>query len=155
MQIFAKSPAFSKKKRSPSERIANFRENQAFKDFAQKNRKFSRKLRPSSKIKIKRFHKVSERSLSSSKTKNKNVHDLGPFSTGQRIMLLSSRGQGIFEDLQASRPSTRRSRRRSRPRTSNCVLEDVLEAKDVLEDSTSAMKHNTSVTCTTNMSPKK
>ena len=43
-------------------------------------------------------------------------------------MLSSSPGQGIFRGLEASRP---------RPRTSKCVLEDVLEAKDVLEDSTS------------------
>ena len=41
-------------------------------------------------------------------------------------MLSSSRGQGNFRGLEASRP-----------RTSKCVLEDVLEAKDVLEDSTS------------------
>ena len=46
-------------------------------------------------------------------------HDLSPFSTNQKMVLFSSRGQGIFEDLQASRPAS--------PRTSNCVLEDVLE----------------------------
>ena len=45
-----------------------------------------------------------------------------------KIVLSSSRGQGNFRGLEASRP---------RPRTSKCVLEDVLEAKDVLEDSTS------------------
>ena len=45
-----------------------------------------------------------------------------------KIVLFSSRGQGNFRGLEASRP---------RPRTSKCVLEDVLEAKDVLEDSTS------------------
>ena len=49
-------------------------------------------------------------------------------STVQKIVLFSSRGQGNFGGLEASRP---------RPRTSKCVLEDVLEAKDVLEDSTS------------------
>ena len=49
--------------------------------------------------------------------------------TFQKIVLSSSRGQANFRGLEASRP---------RPRTSNCVLEDVLEAKDVLEDSTSA-----------------
>ena len=48
--------------------------------------------------------------------------------TFQKILLSSSRGQANFRGLEASRP---------RPRTSNCVLEDVLEAKDVLEDSTS------------------
>ena len=42
-------------------------------------------------------------------------HDLSPFSTNPKIVLSSGRGQGRFEDLQASRP---------RPRTSNCVLED-------------------------------
>ena len=48
--------------------------------------------------------------------------------TFQKIVLSSSRGQANFRGLEASRP---------RPRTSKCVLEDVLEAKDVLEDSTS------------------
>ena len=47
--------------------------------------------------------------------------------TFQKIVLSSSRGQANFRGLEASRP---------RPRTSNCVL----EAKDVLEDSTSAYK---------------
>ena len=42
----------------------------------------------------------------------------------QKIVLSSSRGQANFRGLEASRP---------RPRTSKCVL----EAKDVLEDSTS------------------
>ena len=45
-----------------------------------------------------------------------------------KIVLSSSRGQDNFRGLEASRP---------RPRTSKCVLEDVLEAKDVLENSTS------------------
>ena len=49
--------------------------------------------------------------------------------TYQKIVLSSSRGQANFRGLEASRP---------RPRTSKSVLEDVLEAKDVLEDSTSA-----------------
>ena len=49
--------------------------------------------------------------------------------TIQKIVLSSSRGQANFRGLETSRP---------RPRTSKCVLEDVLEAKDVLEDSTSA-----------------
>ena len=48
--------------------------------------------------------------------------------TIQKILLSSSRGQGNFRGPEASRP---------RPRTWKCVLEDVLEAKDVLEDSTS------------------
>ena len=53
--------------------------------------------------------------------------------TFQKIVLYSSRGQANFRGIEASRP---------RPRTSNCVLEDVLEAKDVLEDSTSAEYFN-------------
>ena len=48
--------------------------------------------------------------------------------TMQKILLSSSRGQANFRGLEASRP---------RPRTPKSVLEDVLEAKDVLEDSTS------------------
>ena len=43
---------------------------------------------------------------------------------GSKIVLSSSRGQSNFWGLEASRP---------RPRTSKRVLEDVLEAKDVLE----------------------
>ena len=39
-------------------------------------------------------------------------------STVQKIVLSSSRGQGSFRGLEASRP---------RPRTSKCVLQDVLE----------------------------
>ena len=54
--------------------------------------------------------------------------------TFQKIVLSSSRGQANFRGLEASRP-------RPRPRTSKSVLEDVLEAKDVLEDSTSVI-HN-------------
>ena len=48
-------------------------------------------------------------------------------STVQKIVLSSSGGQGDFRELEASRP-----------RTSKCVL----EAKDVLEDYTSAVAHN-------------
>ena len=47
---------------------------------------------------------------------------------GSKIVLSSTRGQGNFRGLEASRP---------RPRTSKHVLEYVLEAKDILEDSTS------------------
>ena len=53
--------------------------------------------------------------------------------TFQKIVLSSSRGQANFRGLEASRP---------RPRTSKSVLEDVLEAKDVLEDSTSVIYAN-------------
>ena len=45
----------------------------------------------------------------------------------QKIVLFSSREQGNFRGLETSRPT---------PKTSTCVLENVLEAKDVLEDST-------------------
>ena len=48
--------------------------------------------------------------------------------SGSKIVLSSSRGQGKFRRLEASRP---------RPRTSKCVL----EAKYVLEDSTSENYH--------------
>ena len=47
-----------------------------------------------------------------------------------KIVLSSSRGQSIFRGFEASRP-------KPRLRTSKCVLENVLEAKDVLEDFTS------------------
>ena len=46
--------------------------------------------------------------------------------TVQKIVLSSRRGQGNFRGLKASRP-----------RTLKPVLEDVLEAKDILEDFTS------------------
>ena len=52
--------------------------------------------------------------------------------TVRKIVLSSSRGQGNIRGLEASRPRTWPSRPRSR--TSKCVL----EAKDVLEDCTSA-----------------
>ena len=60
-------------------------------------------------------------------------------STVQKIVLSSSRGQGNFRGLEASRQGQGLEASRPRPRTSKCVLEDVLEAKDVLEDSTSAI----------------
>ena len=55
----------------------------------------------------------------------------------QKIVLSSSRGLSNFRGIEALRPRTWRLRPRTR--TSKCVLEDVLEAKDVLEDSTSAL----------------
>ena len=68
--------------------------------------------------------------------------------TFQKIVLSSSRGQANFRGLEASRPRPRTwpSRPRPRPRTSKSVLEDVLEAKDVLEDSTSGYCHMSSAT---------
>ena len=66
-------------------------------------------------------------------------HALHKLLTTLKIVLFSSRGQTNFEGLEASRPrpKTWPSRPKPRPRTSNCVLEDVLEAKNVLKDSTS------------------
>ena len=55
---------------------------------------------------------------------HKNFQALQKILTIQKIVLSSSRGQANFRGLEASRP---------RPRTSKSVL----EAKDVLEDSTS------------------
>ena len=57
-------------------------------------------------------------------------HAIHKILTIQKIVLSSSRGQGNFRGLEASRP---------RPRTSKCVL----EAKDVLKDSTSDSHINT------------
>ena len=64
--------------------------------------------------------------------------------TFQKIVLSSSRGQANFRGLEASRPRPRPRTwpSRPRPRTSKSVLEDVLEAKDVLEDSTSGNNQN-------------
>ena len=53
--------------------------------------------------------------------------------TIQKILLSSSRGQANFRGLEASRPRPRTLPSRPRPRTSKSIL----EAKDVLEDSTS------------------
>ena len=54
--------------------------------------------------------------------------------TIQKILLSASRGQANFRGLEASKPRPRTwpSRPRPRPKPSKCVLEDVLEAKDVL-----------------------
>ena len=57
----------------------------------------------------------------------KNNQALHKILTYQKIVLSSSRGQANFRGLEASRPW---------PRTSKCALEDVLGAKDILEDST-------------------
>ena len=62
----------------------------------------------------------------------KNFQALHKILIIQKIVLSSSRGQANFRGLEASRPRTWPSR--PRPRTSKSVL----EAKDVLEDSTSA-----------------
>ena len=65
--------------------------------------------------------------ISTKKRFQKIFQALHKILTIQKILLSSSRGQAKFRGLEASRP---------RPRTSKCVL----EAKDVLEDSTSVMR---------------
>ena len=57
-----------------------------------------------------------------------NFSDAPQILTIQKIVLSSNQEQASFGGLEALRP---------RPRTSKCVLEDVFEAKDVLENSTS------------------
>ena len=79
------------------------------------------------KKKKKVFTKIFQ-AISTKKRFPKIFQALHKILTIQKILLSSSRGQANFRGLEASRP---------RPRTSKSVLEDVLEAKDVLEDSTS------------------
>ena len=57
-------------------------------------------------------------------------------STVKKIVLFSSRGQGNFRGPKASRPRPRIGGFEAKARTWKSVLEDVLEAEDVLEDST-------------------
>ena len=94
-----------------------------------------RKCSPKKKKKKRSSQKFFRRSQFFKQSPLKNVFQkifqaLHKILTFQKIVLSSSRGQANFRGLEASRP-------RPRPRTSKCVLEDVLEAKDVLEDSTS------------------
>ena len=87
-----------------------------------KDRGHKRKCSPKKKKKKKRF---SQKFFKRSPQKNvfqKIFQALHKILTIQKIALSSSRGQAHFRGLEASRP-----------RTSKCVL----EAKDVLEDSTS------------------
>ena len=87
----------------------------------------------SKKKKKKKKKRSSQKFFKRSPLKNvfqKLFQPLHKILTFQKIVLSSSRGQANFRGLEASRP---------RPRTSKCVLEDVLEAKDVLEDSTSGV----------------
>ena len=70
----------------------------------------SPKKRSSSRKKSQSLHKISG--------VEKNGHDLGPFSTNQKIVLYSTEDKAFSE--KASRPS---------PRTSKCVLEDSTSAK--------------------------
>ena len=84
--------------------------------------------RASALQKKKVFTKIFQ-AISTKKVFQKIFQALHKILTIQNIVLSSSRGQANFRRLEASRP---------RPRTSKCVFEDVLEAKDVLKDSTSA-----------------
>ena len=52
---------------------------------------------------------------------------------GSKIGLSSRRGQANFWGLETSRPRPRIWPLRGRPRASKCVLEDVIEVKDVLK----------------------
>ena len=72
------------------------------------------------------LHKNSSGDLQKKNVFEKNFQALLKLLTTQKIVLSSSRGQGNFRGPEVSRP-----------RTSKCVLEDVLEDKDVLKDSTS------------------
>ena len=88
----------------------------------------------SKKKKKKKKKRSSQKFFKRSPLKNvfqKIFQPLHKILTFQKIVLSSGRGQANFRGLEASRP---------RPRTSKSVLEDVLEAKDVLEDSTSGSK---------------
>ena len=94
------------------------------------SQKFFRRS-PKKKKKKKKKKRSSQKFFKRSPRKNafqKIFQPLHKILTFQKIVLSSSRGQANFRGLEASRP---------RPRTSKSVLEDVLEAKDVLEDSTS------------------
>ena len=79
----------------------------------------SKKKKKKKKVFAKIFQAIS------TKKRQKIFQPLHKILTFQKIVLSSSQGQANFRGLEASRP---------RPRTSKCVL----EAKDVLEDSTSA-----------------
>ena len=103
-----------------------------------KDQGHKRKCSPKKKRSSQKFFRRSPKKKRSSqkffkRSPRKNVFQkifqaLHRILTIQKIVLSSSRGQANFRGLEASRP---------RPRTSKSVLEDVLEAKDVLEDSTS------------------
>ena len=114
--------------RSSQKKISNFFAK--FKRFPIQQRRFLRKLiatfpqNAGHSPKKKGLHKISARSLACSNDEEKNCHDLVPFLTNQKISAVFGRGQDIFENLQASRPRTWP----SRPRTSNCILEDFTSA---------------------------
>ena len=91
----------------------------------EKKKKVFTKIFQAISKKKKVFTKIFQ-AISTKKRFPKIFQALHKFLTIQKIMLSSSRGQADFRGLEASRP---------RPRTSKCVLEDVLE------DSTSGLHH--------------
>ena len=100
-----------------------------------KKKVFTKIFQAISKKKKKKKKRSSQKFFKQSPRKNafqKIFQPLHKILTFQKIVLSSSRGQADFRGLEASRP---------RPRTSKSVLEDVLEAKDVLEDSTSDYRY--------------
>ena len=125
--------AISKKKKKKKKRSSQkfFRRSQKKKK-KKKKKVFTKIFQAISKKKKKKKKRSSQKFFKRSPRKNafqKIFQPLHKILTFQKIVLSSSRGQANFRGLEASRP---------RPRTSKSVLEDVLEAKDVLEDSTSA-----------------
>ena len=122
-----------------------------------KDQGHKRKCSPKKKVFTKIFQAISKKKKKKKRSSQKcfkrsprkNVFQkifqaLHKILTIQKILLSSSRGQANFRGLEASRPRIWPLRPRPRPRTSKSVLEDVLEAKDVLEDSTSNKQHKMS-----------
>ena len=91
-------------------------------------------FRRSPKNKKKGLHKNFSSDLHKKNVFQKIFQALHKILTIQKILLSSSGGQANFRGLEASRPRPRTWHSRPRPRTSKCVL----EAKDILENSTSA-----------------
>ena len=110
-----KAQVLSKKKKKRSSQ-------KFFRDLQKKKKRSSHNFfRRSPKKKTKK--RSSQKIFKRSPLKNvfqKIFQALHKILTFQKIVVSSSRGQANFRGLEASRP---------RPRTSKCVLEDVLEAK--------------------------
>ena len=115
-QVLSKKTKDTKRKCSPKKKIKKGLHKNFSGDLQKKKKK--KKKRSSQK-----FFKRSPRKNAFQKI----FQPLHKILTFQKIVLSSSRGQANFRGLEASRP---------RPRTSKSVL----EAKDVLEDSTSVDK---------------
>ena len=124
------------------------------KDQGHKAQVLSKKKKKKKKVFTKLFQAISKKKKKKKKRSSQKFFKRSPRTnafqkifqplhkilTYQKVVLSSSRGQAIFRGLEASRPRPRTWPSRPRPRTSKSVLEDVLEAKDVLEDSTSDQK---------------